>query len=302
MDIICNDVAHFERAKSFLPLKIQSKNHKGFCLALSGAEQEIAKLHKKHLKRRHKLWFKDANTADTISIAEQCRADWESTAARIALIEARVATAFYQYLTRKGNAIDFRMVLHAFTSDVQFHEHKPVRDWSITKTNLIVKDRSYTLPESGASLSYVDEKFFGFVRTKLSIGSSGIERSCTTYVMNRDSGVITASMLGTQKSLYALNESGQLTTVTPIKSLLNGYFPGGMVLAGSSFIRLTCGKDELRIYNPSTDKLVVISFAAHGKVGTTKVHLKWFCVPVADRLHLRVGNDLHLSIARAQLY
>lgn len=302
MDIHCNDLAHFERTRGFMPKKVHNKSQRKFCKTLSLAEDEVQQLHTDHLKRRHKLWFKDANTDDTERTLEQCEAHWTKTAQAIAAVNERIRAAYRAHLVERAQVPVLRMVLHPFTSDVQFHDAKPVRDWMLTKSALIVKGRSYTLPYQEAALRYANDKYFGFTQQRGAFGLGGHSVVCKTAVVNRDSGAIVAKVKHDRQALFALGEDGQLTPATVEKTLLNGYYPERLVSAWSAFIRMTCGGKELRIYNPSTGKLVVIDFASHGKVGECEVHLKWFCAPVNGRLHLRVGTRLHLSIAYNQLY
>ena len=303
MEIICTNESQFESAAQFEVAKQKVKTHKRFCKALNRAEREIKRLHKEHLKFRHRVWFDDADTEDTPRIAESCEAHWKETESAIAEQNALIAAAFATHATAVAlKPRDCRLRLYPYTSEAQFHDKATRHTYEQLPKTFRIGGESYPRLSAASRITYASRESLVVYTPSLTFTVTRPSVVGTVELFDRTSFECKSVQRfeGAKTTARIVDGKLELEPV-PTTELVNGRYQDTRVCRLPT-ARISVCKEELRVYNPVNGKLVVVSLKGKD-VESTMIHAKWFYVPAADgRLHLRIGKKLFISIAYDQFY
>lgn len=269
--IYATDEAHFERIVRHCIKKAVKKQERALCEALEAAAA------------RERSDFLKA------MIPER----------KMAKLVARAAEAYDQAETA-AEAVPRTMVLHPFTTEFWIHEERIKPTFEDLPDAVVV--RGVRIPKRRWSkLVYASSEHIG-------LWGATADGNLVASVYSA-AGELLSEGLVEHKQVFAIKGRRQVT-VPNVLSLVNARHPGEPVIVrGLPFMLVSASRREFRVYNPTTGKLVVGSFAAL-KVARPEVlrgsivpHTKWFPVPdESGRLHLRIGDRVYVSIAQEQFY
>lgn len=237
-EIVVTDHEQFKRAIVVVGLRMRQENIRTATLK---SQLSTMQEHRQHLDLRKQAFLRGFRPSELPSLITRMAEDWRATETRIAALDAALDA---ELRAIDNEPLQFVERVRACTTMFRQHDELPV----------LVPPH---IPAVYGNIAYVTDQYVVAVRAK------GDQLAAT--LCDRATGEVKDTQRGVRMDQVLTLKAGQLGVQKRDTELARTYHPDEFGLA-APFLDIHTSTQETRIYNPSTDKYVVLALATSGRL------------------------------------